>query len=383
MSNSPEVIAETISPPTPEPPSQATPSFTDDAEPAIAPISPPETMVSIERSQTASVPTASALIDSEISPIEQTATPVVEECSDCGSADVRAAIDPALAEFSESDLPIELDQQVEPVQTSQEANSVANGDPELGRLRLQENQLAIEQEDMDTVFLRGRLDFFTSDNILLDDVDPISDQFGRVGLAIVALPQLDEDTQLLASIGSNYAFYGDLSELDYFNLELRAEVRQTIFPNTEATIGWSNRQLFSAEDGDQFLSDHAVRFGLSRQDTLTDRLTLDSYYQLRLNFADPSDRSRLTNTVGASLSYALQPDLELGLNYELDLVDFTQRDRNDSYYQVTAQLSYDLTRNSRVSLYGGFSFGRSSESDVDLIARSSVCRSVPIYHFSS
>ncbi|MBD2089781.1 outer membrane beta-barrel protein [Microcoleus sp. FACHB-1515] len=364
LGNSPEAIAETISPPTPAPPSQAAPSSFANVEPTIAAMSTPETWVSIERSL--KVAQAGSKIAAGTTVTAEQAAPIVEEnCRDCtSSADAAAAIDPALEEMPESDLPIESEP-IEPPQTSQEADSTASGDPELGQLRLRENELAIEQEDIDTVFLRGQFDYFRSDNILLDDIDPVSDQFGRAGLAIVAIPQIGPDTQLFASIGGNFAFYGDLSELNYYNLELRAEVQQTIFPNTYATIGWRNRQFFSSEDGDRFLNDHALRLGLSRRDALAERLTLDSYYHLRFNFADPSDRSRLTNTLGASLNYALQPNLDLGLSYELDFVDFTQQDRADAYHQVTAQLSYDLTRNSRVSLYGGFSFGRSSESDVD------------------
>lgn len=365
LGNSPEAIGQTISPPTPEPTRQTAPVSLASVELASAAISTPETLSAIERSQKAFAPSDSKItVGNSTEMIGQTAPVDENSCTDCPlSADAPTAIDPALEALPASDSPIDSDP-LAPPQINQEA-STASGDPELGRLRLRESELAIEQEDTDTVFLRGRLDFFTSDNILLDERDPISDQFGRAGLAIVATPQLGSNTQLFTSIGGNFAFYNDLSELNYYNLELRVEVQQTIFPNTNATIGWSNRQFFSSEGGDRFLNDHALRFGLSRRDALSERLTLDSYYQLRFNFANPSDRSRLTNTIGASLGYALQPDLELGFNYELDLVDFTQQDRNDSYHQVTAQLSYDLTRNSRVSLYGGFSFGRSSESDVD------------------
>lgn len=361
LSNSPDAIAEASSPNL-DPATQATQAATTDGiESVVVPISAPEAIGSIERSNW------KPFTPPKINPADSqtAATEAVDDIAE--GISFPSAPDSNGLELNGFDRPDELaiePDPVEPAQSSQAADS-ANSDPELGRLRLRERALSIEQEDVDTVFLRGRFDYFTSDNILLDDVDPISDQFGRAGLAIVAIPQLGSNTQLLAAIGGNFAFYGDLSELNYSNLELRAEVRQTIFPNTFATIGWSNRQFFSAEDGDRFLNNHALRLALSRRDSIAERLSLNSYYQLRFNFSDPIDRSRLTNTIGASLSYALEPDLDLELSYQLDLTDFTQRDRNDTYHQVTAQLSYDLTRNSRVSLYGGFSFGESSNADVD------------------
>ena len=247
-------------------------------------------------------------------------------------------------------------------------NYPENGDPELGRLRLNETEAAIEEdikEDIDTVFLVGGVDYFRSNNMLLSDFDPVNDQFARAGISLLAIPSLGPQTQLLASAGGSIAFYDNLSELNYRTLEFRTEVQQTLFPNTYASLGWSNRQFFAADEGDRFLNDHSLRFALSRRDAFTSELMLDSFYQLRLSFADPSDRSRLTNTLGTSLNYALQSNLEVGLNYQLDLTEFTQQERADAYHQVTAQLNYDLSNNSRVSLYAGFSFGRSSNSDID------------------
>jgi hypothetical protein len=237
-------------------------------------------------------------------------------------------------------------------------------DPELGNLRLRERELTAER-DRDTVFLLGRVSYFKSDNILLDSIDPVDDQLIRGGISLLAVPSLGPRTQLVASINGNLARYSDLSELDYNDLEFRAGIRQTLFPRTYAEIGWSNRQFFSTDDGDRFLNDHSIRLSLNRRDQLAPQLTLRSFYQLRFGFADPSDRSRITNTLGASLNYDLQPNLTVGLNYQLVLTDFTQESREDGYQQITAQLNYDLTRNSRVSLFAGFSFGQSSDPDVD------------------
>jgi hypothetical protein len=252
----------------------------------------------------------------------------------------------------------------EPVDSGQETDAAAAIDPELGRLRVRERALTIEA-DPDAVFLSARVNYFHSDNILLDEFEPIDDQLLRVGLSLLATPNLGSQTQLFASVGGNVARYADLSDLDYQDLEMRAEIQRVLFPRTYGSLGWSNRQFFSADDGDRFLNDHSVRLSLSRRDPLAPQLTLDSFYQLRLSFADPIDRSRLSHTLGAALIYDIQPDLEVELDYQLALTDFTRDEREDAYHQVTARLSYNLSNSSRVILFAGFSFGRSSESNVD------------------
>ena len=236
-------------------------------------------------------------------------------------------------------------------------------DPELGRLRLRERQVATRQEPQ-SVFLFGRIDYFNSDNILLNDFDPVNDQLLTASVSLLAAPNLGPRTQLIASVGGDFARYRQLSDLDYNDVQFRAGIRQTLFPRTYGEISWSNQQFFEL-DGARFLNDHSLRLSLSRRDRLAPRLTLDSFYQFRVSFTDPAERSRLSNTIGTYLNYEIQPDLDVGLDYQLILTDFTQQERTDSYHQLLAQLSYNLSRNSRVSLYGGFSFGRSSDPNIN------------------
>ncbi len=237
-------------------------------------------------------------------------------------------------------------------------------DPELGEFQLRERELA-ERRPEQSVFFQGRIDYFRSNNILLDDVDPVDDQLITVGISVLGVPSIGPRTNLVASVGGSLARYGDLSELNYNNLQFRFGVRHNLFPNTYGELSWTNQQFFSADDGDQFLNDHSIRLSLWRRDQLAPRLNLDSSYQFRLSFADPADRSRLASTLGIYLSYEIQRDLEVGLDYQFVLTNFTQQEREDSYHQLTAQLSYSLSRKTSISLYGGFSFGRSSESSID------------------
>ena len=67
-----------------------------------------------------------------------------------------------------------------------------------------------------------------------------------------------------------------------------------------------------------------------------------------------------------SLNYGVTRDLRTSLLYQLDFDDYTQVSRFDTYQQVLGVISYDLTPESRVSLFGGTRFGRSSTRGVNL-----------------
>lgn len=246
-----------------------------------------------------------------------------------------------------------------------ETQNSADGDPELGNLQLRERELATNRQDTDSVFLIGRVDYFNSNNILLDDFDPVNDQIARAGLSLLAVPNLGQHTQLIASISGDVAVYRDLTDLNYNDLEFRAGIRQQLFPRTYGEISWKNSQFFDANTGDRFLNDHSIFLSLSHRAYLAPQLSLDGFYELRLGFSDPSDRSRITNSLGASLNYSVQSNLDVGLDYQFSLTDFTQHSQQDSYHQITAEVSYDLNTNTRISVYGGFSFGQSSDPTID------------------
>lgn len=260
---------------------------------------------------------------------------------------------------------LRLQEQDLAIEQTAEAGNIADSDPELGNLRLRERELAVNRQHINSVFLLGRVDYFNSNNILLDDFDPVNDQIATAGLSLLAVPNLGQHTQLIASISGDIARYHDLTDLSYNDLELRAGIRQWLFPRTYGEISWKNSQFFDANTGDRFLNDHSIFFSLSHRENLTPQLSFDGFYELRLGFSNPNDRSRITNQFGASLNYDVQQNLDVGLDYQFFLTDFTQHDQQDSYHQVTAEVSYDINSNSRVSIYGGFSFGQSSDPTIN------------------
>ncbi|HEY9622883.1 MAG TPA: outer membrane beta-barrel protein [Crinalium sp.] len=247
---------------------------------------------------------------------------------------------------------------------SQDSTSPDAADPELGNLLLREAELSPEQNN-DTVFLLLGANYLRSNNVLLDDFDPVNDQLVSLGATLLAIPSLGPQTDLIASLSGNITRYSDLSELDYNDLEFQVGVQQFLFSNTYGEISLSNQRFFDADSGDRFLNDYSTRLTLSHRDQLASRLNLDSFYQLRLSFTDPSDRSRVSNSLGVSLNYDLQDNLAASLDYQFVLTDFTRQDRNDAYHQITAQLNCYLSRNTRANLFAGFSFGDSSDPDIN------------------
>jgi hypothetical protein len=269
-----------------------------------------------------------------------------------------------LQELAENAPNFEVEVQPSASENSSESQQPGSSeDPELGKLRLRELPVP-PPPSKPAVYLLGGVGYFRSNNIL-SGIDPIDDGLLRAGLTLLATPALGPNTNLLASVGGNINRYGELSVYDYDELNFNLGIRQKIGSRTYGQLGWSNRQLFSQDSGDRFLNDHSLYLELGRRDVLAKRLTLDTFYQLRVSLANPSDRSQIINYVGASLGYTPIPPLEVALDYQFTFADFTQQERQDQYHQLLARMSYTLTPNSRAYLYAGPSFGDSSQPNID------------------
>ncbi|NJR49747.1 MAG: hypothetical protein HC780_09430 [Leptolyngbyaceae cyanobacterium CSU_1_3] len=261
-------------------------------------------------------------------------------------------------------------------------------DPELGNISpLQE--IPIEKPPAPTVakqpsvYLLARADYFKTSNVF-SGVDPVGDGLIRSGLTLFYAPAIGSRTYLITSIDANLIRYTSLGStnnrigtatfgsLNYNELRFRAGIWQQFSPRMSGEIGWSNQQLFTTREGlkdalrgDRFLNDHSIRLELSRQDPLSSKLSLSTFYQFRASFADPRDRNRLINSLIASLSYTLSPSLQTALDYQVAWSHFTQQPRDDVYHQLVGRLTYTVTPQSQLNLFGGFSFGSSSDSSIN------------------
>ncbi|AFY67155.1 hypothetical protein [Geitlerinema sp. PCC 7407] len=242
------------------------------------------------------------------------------------------------------------------------------GDPELGVIRVRPLPTPTAEATPPTpppaLYLLGNATYFSSDNIF-SIRDPIADGLIQTGLELWGVYPLSSRTALIGSVGGNLVRYQDQSEFDYNELRFEASVRHALSPRMYGEVGWSNQNLFYREGGDRFLNDHALRLALGRTDPLTDKLALDTLYQLQVSFADPDNRSRILNSLGASLRYDVTEEFQASLAYQLGLSNFTESDRDDFYQQLLGVLNYQFSERAQLTVYGGYRFGNSSNDLVD------------------
>ncbi|MEM8614602.1 MAG: hypothetical protein AAGF93_21500 [Cyanobacteria bacterium P01_H01_bin.105] len=258
-------------------------------------------------------------------------------------------------------------------------------DSELGILRIRPTEdvpLEVEPEPtrQTTVFLTGRANVFGGNN-LFRTPNPIDDRIYQTGVGVFAFPSIASGTNLLLSAEANIARYEDLSVVDYNEIQFQAGIRQRLSRNSYGQINWRHQDL-SSPGSESFFTANYVELLLSRRDILNNHTWLDSYYQARLSISDPKAFSRFTQIATGSLNYGFDAQTRVSLLYQLFIDDYTEISRHDTYHQVLAQVSHDLSDTTRLSLFTGFRFGRSSLSSVsfdDTIYGASVNVSLPLF----
>ncbi|MGB7085131.1 MAG: hypothetical protein WBD47_06230 [Phormidesmis sp.] len=242
----------------------------------------------------------------------------------------------------------------------------SRSDDELGILRLLQTASVPPPPPREPIaFLSGRLGFFSSENAFRSN-PKLSETIYQSGLSLYLFPELSNDTSLYAIAETNLARYENFESVDYNELEVQIGLRQRLLPRTHAQIGWRNQRLYSPGYRDKLFSVNYIDTLISHRSILNSRTWLDSFYQARLGFANPDAASRFRQTFTLSLNYGVSRDLRTSLLYQLDFDDYTQIPRYDSYQQVLGIVSYNVTPESRVSLFGGTRFGRSSSPGVNL-----------------
>jgi hypothetical protein len=224
-------------------------------------------------------------------------------------------------------------------------------------------------------YVLGRVSFFQTNNLFASKIDPIEDGLIYSGVTLATAPlRLGPRTFLNGSFDANIIRYINQSEFNYNQVRLNVDLYQQLTRRMYGEIGWSNQQLFYARNskrfgfasGDRFLNENSFHLSLGRRDFLAPSWALDSFYEFRWNLAEvPQRRDRITNSLWLSLSYYLQQSLNVGLNYQLTLSDFTQRNREDLYHRLFTHLNYKATNTSSISVQGGVTLGNSTEANIN------------------
>ncbi len=242
----------------------------------------------------------------------------------------------------------------------------SRGDEELGILRLlQTAQAQLPPPAPPVAFLVGQIGYFSSDNAFRTDPS-LSEQIFQTGLSLYIAPRLSERTSLYAIAETSLARYRNLEGVSYNTLETQIGLRQRLLPRTYAQIGWRNQQLYSPGYKEKLFSVNTVDTLISHRTILNSQMWLDSFYQARWGFASPSSASHFRQTLTLSLNYGVTRKLRSSLIYQVDFNKYTQISRFDTYQQVLGVISYTVNDRSRISLFGGTRFGRSSDPEVSL-----------------
>ncbi|HEY9801792.1 MAG TPA: hypothetical protein V6D25_15650 [Leptolyngbyaceae cyanobacterium] len=270
------------------------------------------------------------------------------------------------------------------LQKTTQPDSQAQSRPELGlRIRARALPPPIEQPPLPPVeqpvpefkpigSLRAYVGYFQSDNIFSSDILPTDDGLFFYGLRLAsAYFPIGAKTYINASIDGNLIRYVDQSKFNYNQLLFNVGIYQQLSKRMYGEIGWTNQQLFYARNseffqaGDRFLNENSLYLSLGRRDPLTDKLMFDSFYEFNWKLSDPENRSRIVNSLWLSLSYYLQKPLQVGLNYQLYLSDFSARDRHDQYHRLYGSIIYRFSNSSSLNFQTGYSFGDSTARNID------------------
>jgi len=268
-------------------------------------------------------------------------------------------------------------------------------DSDLGILRIRDQPASLPQVEQPTPkigFLLARLGISSSDNILLgfNDVGGLTgDTFVRPSLSLLVYPSLGPQTTFIAVADVGLQRYVSQSSLNYDDLRFRVGVRQGFTPRSYGQVILGYQELFRPGfNRARFFKNTSLGLTLGRRDPLARNLTLDSYYLVQFNGAQSFsgsttiDFSRFFQSAGAYLSYNINPQLQVGISYQLNLIDYTAQDRYDTFQQVLGQVSYRITPAVRLSLYGGFNFGQSSEPQIqfnDTLLGAAIEARVPLF----
>jgi hypothetical protein len=250
-------------------------------------------------------------------------------------------------------------------------------DPELGILRIRQQPDIFDlpaQAPPKIAFLTARVTAANSDNILLvvNDVGGLTGgTFFRPAATLGIYPSLGPQTVLIGTVDIGLQRYNNQPTINYDDWRFRLGIRQGLSPRAYGQLSLTYQELFRpGATRTRFFENKAVGLTLGRRDPLTSRLVLDSYYQIQFNDARSTsstssgsmvtDFSRLSQLAGFYLGYTISPQFETGVGYQLNLIDYTTQARYDTVQQLFGQIVYNLTPRLQFSLYGGWSFGRSS-----------------------
>jgi len=169
-----------------------------------------------------------------------------------------------------------------------------------------------------------------------------------------ANPILGTNTRLSARLSGDLVRFVD--DDGYNSINALLGIQQAFDENVFGELGWSYRQLYGLGSRDD-LSEHSARLNLNITESLSSQTFIRASNNLAGIFANPDERSRVSNTLSITLSHQLVPRLNGLLNYSFVYEDFTQEDITAIRQQVSSQLIYQLNQEFYVGASASYLFG--------------------------
>ena len=208
---------------------------------------------------------------------------------------------------------------------------------------------------------------FTSSNVSANSVDSTSDVVFDNRATLLVTPKLGPSTHLVATAGGGLARFAEEGDTNNYNsFGVSVGVQQRLGDGMYGQIGWVNDNLYNINSGDRTFGDNSARLLIGRQDQLGEDVRLDTTYELRARFTDPSDRSRISNRLSARVRYDFSPQWQGAVGYRLALDEYTRNGRSDTSHQLQATTTYAPTKDTFVTGFASYAFGNSSEASVEL-----------------
>ncbi|WNZ44164.1 outer membrane beta-barrel protein [Leptolyngbya boryana CZ1] len=217
------------------------------------------------------------------------------------------------------------------------------------------------------VQLLVRSSVFSSSNITALEALKQSDTVFTNTAHLLITPKLGENTRLIASAGGGIVRFASEGDSNYNIEQYNIAVQQRLAPGTFGQLGWVQDTLRRPGSGDLLTRDNAVQLIVGRQDQLGKQARLDSFYEFRSSFTNPSEDSRITNTIGTRLRYDISPQVQGALDYRLSFKNFTQGvSRSDTEHQISAIVIYNINPDVFLAGSASYLFGRSSNAAIDI-----------------
>lgn len=187
---------------------------------------------------------------------------------------------------------------------------------------------------------------------------------GTTGLVsnatLLATPKIGPETRLVAFVGGGVLLLQQLGGSDFNFLSFGTAVQQRLAEQTYGQLGFVQERLYGTTG--ESLVDSSVRLSVNRQDSLAERLRLNSFYELRASFTDQStsnDQTRIANSLGLSLSHDITPQLESALDYRIIIDSFTVASVGTQVrQQVSGSLTYRFSPRAFVGGSASYLFGK-------------------------